>query len=55
MTLRIGRRSAMALGGAAALARGARAEGGHRFVTANNSGYDTLRANCQGGGRSSPY
>ena len=38
----IGRRGVLALGGAAALARGARAEGGNRFVTANNSGYDTL-------------
>jgi len=55
MTLRIGRRGAMALGGAATLARGAYAEGGNRFVAANNSGYDTLRANCQGSGRSSPY
>ena len=36
------RRGVLALGGAAAMARGAHAEGGKRFVTANNSGYDTL-------------
>src|SRR3984957_8315505 len=42
---RIGRRHALTLGGSAALASGfagARAEGGNRFVTANNSPYDTL-------------
>ena len=42
---RISRRNALALGGSAALASGfgaAHAEGGVRFVTANNSGYDTL-------------
>src|SRR6476646_7970988 len=42
---RIGRRHVLALGGSAALASGfgmAHAEGGNRFVTANNSGYDTL-------------
>jgi peptide/nickel transport system substrate-binding protein len=42
----IGRRSLLALGGSAAFASGfsggARAEGGVRFVTANNSAYDTL-------------
>ena len=42
----IDRRSLLALGGSAAFASGftgrARAEGGVRFVTANNSAYDTL-------------
>ena len=38
----IGRRGVLALGGAAALIPTARAESGKRFVTANNSGYDTL-------------
>ncbi len=38
----ITRRGVLALGGAAVVARGAHAEGGKRFVTANNSGYDTL-------------
>ena len=38
----ISRRGVLALGGAAAFAPAARAEAGKRFVTANNSGYDTL-------------
>ena len=38
----IGRRAVLALGGAAAFAPTARAEAGKRFVTANNSAYDTL-------------
>ena len=39
---RINRRGALALAGSAMLASRARAERGRRFVTANNSGYDTL-------------
>jgi ABC-type transport system substrate-binding protein len=42
MTGHIRRRGLLALGGAAALTRGAHAEVGKRFVTANNSAYDTL-------------
>jgi peptide/nickel transport system substrate-binding protein len=38
----IGRRGALALATAAAFAPTARAEAGKRFITANNSGYDTL-------------
>ena len=38
----ISRRGVLALGGAAAFAPATRAEAGKRFVTANNSGYDTL-------------
>ena len=38
----IGRRAVLTLGGAAAFAPSARAEAGKRFVTANNSAYDTL-------------
>ena len=36
------RRGVLALGSAAMMARGAHAASGKNFVTANNSGYDTL-------------
>ena len=38
----IGRRGVLALAASAAFAPAARAEAGKRFITANNSGYDTL-------------
>ena len=38
----ISRRGVLALGSAAMMARGAHAAPGKNFVTANNSGYDTL-------------